>query len=203
MLLQVSADQLRLEIGLLGTFKDVPLYQFKKTLTSTLLTDLLFSQDTTILFYMIHYPNYTHNFRGYIFNAMLPFIQSHRQRITFSRGLQRILVNNHVDRYHISRRKGNHVTSMIKHIIQTKSHLVFVAKTTFTQTFRLESVETNFDADATQNNEQNLKIPAWQVRQKIPLPLEIILLDHYKSVICQTWTSLQKLCHDQSRFKTQ
>ena len=41
-LLQASAEQLHLEIGLPGTFKDVPWNRFKKTLTSTWLTDLLF-----------------------------------------------------------------------------------------------------------------------------------------------------------------
>ena len=42
MLLQASAEQLRLENGLPGTFKDVIWKQFKKTLTSTWLTDLMF-----------------------------------------------------------------------------------------------------------------------------------------------------------------
>ena len=34
-LLQASAEQLRLELGLPGIFKDVPWHRFKKTLTST------------------------------------------------------------------------------------------------------------------------------------------------------------------------
>ena len=42
MLLQASAEQLRLENVLPGTFKDVLWNQFKKNLTSTWLTDLMF-----------------------------------------------------------------------------------------------------------------------------------------------------------------
>ena len=42
MLLQASAEQLRLQLDLPGTFKDVPWNLFKKTLTSTWLTNLLF-----------------------------------------------------------------------------------------------------------------------------------------------------------------
>ena len=49
-LLQASSEQLRLEIGLPGTFKDVPWNQFKKTLTFTWLTDLMsFLGDNDIL----------------------------------------------------------------------------------------------------------------------------------------------------------
>ena len=52
MLLQASVEKLRLEIGLPETFKDVPWNQFKKTLTSTWLTDLMFSLgDNDILLY--------------------------------------------------------------------------------------------------------------------------------------------------------
>ena len=113
MLLMASAEQLRLERGLPGTFKDVSCDQFKKTLTSTQLTDLLFIlEDNYILLHDSLYPNYIHIVRGYIFNIMLSFIQSHRQRITLSHGLQRILTSYHISRNHISRRKGTHV---IKH----------------------------------------------------------------------------------------
>ena len=42
MLLMGLAEQLRLEIGLSGTFKDIPWNQLKKTLTSTWLTVFLF-----------------------------------------------------------------------------------------------------------------------------------------------------------------
>ena len=100
----------------------------------------MFSWETTIFFYIINYHNYIHNVRGYVFNAMLSFIQPHNKRITLFHELQIIFTSNHVGRYYINSRKGNYVTSMTRPIIQTKGLLLLVTKTSSTQIFRLLSL---------------------------------------------------------------
>ena len=99
----VSAEQLHLEIGLLGIFKDVHWNQLKQPLTSTWLTDLVFSLGNNDI--LLHYslPQLYTQRQGGIFLSNAFFIQSHRQRIALPHGLQRILTSNHFDRYHISR----------------------------------------------------------------------------------------------------
>ena len=117
--------------------------------------------------------------------------------------LQRIFTSHNVGRYHNIRREGNHVTSMARQILQTKGLLLFVTETTSSQTFRLGSVETKFETNDTKHNQSTLKVSARQVGKRSPLPLEMVLLHHYQSVICQTWPSLHKLRYDKSRFQTQ
>ena len=96
----------------------------------------------------------------YIFNAILPLVQLHRQRIKLTYGLQRIFTSYNAGIYHNNRRDGNYVTRMARKNLQTKGLLTFVAKTTSSQTFRLGSVETNFDTNNTKHNQLILKVSA-------------------------------------------
>ena len=66
-LLQVSAEQLRLELGLPGTFKDVPWHRFKKSLTSTWLTDLMFFLGDNDILLHDSLPQLQTQRQGYIF----------------------------------------------------------------------------------------------------------------------------------------
>ena len=87
---------------------------------------------------MIHYLKYIHNDKGYFLMQCFLFIQFHRQIITLSHRLQRILTSNHIGRYHIRRRKRNHVTNMVRPIIQTKGFLLLVTKIISTQHLDLD-----------------------------------------------------------------
>ena len=111
----------------------------------------VFLGDNDILLYA-SLPQLHKQRQGVYFYTMLYFIQSHRKIITLSHGLQRIFTSNHVGRYHTSRRKRNHVTSMARPILQTKGLLLFVAKITSMQTFRLGSMEIKFGTNVTQHN---------------------------------------------------
>ena len=79
-LLQALAEQLRLELGLPETIKDVPWNLFKKSLTSTLLTDLLFFLDDNDI----------------LLHDSLPQLQTQRQRNIFL--MQCFLLSNPTDK---------------------------------------------------------------------------------------------------------